>query len=192
MKKRVFIIDNYDSFTFNLVQYFRELGTEVFVNKNDEITVSQLQKLSPDALIFSPGPGTVECREDIGNGLEIFKHFQGKIPILGVCLGHQMIGKYFGGIIEKVAPMHGKKSHIHILDKTGLFQGFPDVIEGMRYHSLVVSDPDPVLHITARTQDGLIMACENVDQRVFGIQFHPESIGTKTGLDILRNFLSFV
>ncbi len=185
----VLLIDNYDSFTFNLVQYLQELSATVMVKKNDEITINQADDLKPDALVFSPGPGTVECEEDIGNGLELFAHFKGKIPILGVCLGHQMIGASFGGVIEKAPPMHGKKSLIRILKKDGLFQGFPDAIEGMRYHSLIVKNAK--VDTTAITEDNLIMALEDCDQRIFGIQFHPESIGTKTGIDILKNFLTF-
>ena len=185
----VLLIDNYDSFTFNLLQYLQELGAHVLVYKNDAITVEKAVPLEVDAVVFSPGPGTVECAEDIGNGLEIFKHFKGRVPILGVCLGHQMIGKYFDGSIKKIAPMHGKKSTIQILNKDGLFQGFPDTIEGMRYHSLIITKPN--LNITATTEDGHIMALSDINERLFGIQFHPESIGTKTGLQILKNFLSF-
>jgi anthranilate synthase/aminodeoxychorismate synthase-like glutamine amidotransferase len=187
--KNVLLIDNYDSFTFNLVQYFQELGANVIVRKNDAITVSEAEDLKIDALVFSPGPGTVECAEDIGNGLAIFEHFKGKIPILGVCLGHQMMGKYFGGSIEKIAPMHGKKSTIIITNKEGLFQGLPDTIEGMRYHSLIVTQSN--IDITATTEDGHIMALEDSAERIFGIQFHPESIGTRAGIHILKNFLSF-
>jgi anthranilate synthase component II len=187
--KNVLLIDNYDSFTFNVVQYLQELGATVTVRKNDAITAEEAESLKPDALVFSPGPGTVECEKDIGNGLEIFEIFKGKIPILGVCLGHQMIGKYFDGTIEKIAPMHGKKSLIKILNKDGLFQGLPDQIKGMRYHSLIIKNTK--LKTTARTEEGSLMAMEDVDQRIFGVQFHPESIGTKTGHTIFKNFLSF-
>lgn len=193
--KKILLIDNYDSFTYNLLQCCRELKTEVFVQKNDEITVSKAQKIDPDFLLFSPGPGTAECQKDIGNGLEIFEAFRGKIPILGVCLGHQMIGKYFGAKIKKVPPAHGKKSIIQILQKSGLFQNFPDQIEGMRYHSLVVDINGEArfiapLRVTAKTEDSLIMALEIPEQKIYGIQFHPESIGTKIGRKILENFLS--
>lgn len=188
--KRALLIDNYDSFTYNLVQYLQELGVEVLVYKNDAITASQAGKLSPDFLIFSPGPGTVECSKDIGSGLEIFEVFKGKIPILGVCLGHQMIGKYFGTDIVKVKPMHGKKSKIKILSKTGIFKDFPNEIEGMRYHSLVVATRHAaLLQITAQTEDHLVMAFEILNMKIYGVQFHPESIGTKMGMKILENFL---
>ena len=130
--KKVLLIDNYDSFTWNLVQIFRELKTKVVVRKNDEINASEAEKLNPDFLIFSPGPGTVKNPRDIGNGLDIFKKLRGKIPILGVCLGHQMIGEFFGGKIKKTEPAHGKKSSIKILRKTGLFKNFPDAVN--RFH----------------------------------------------------------
>ncbi|MCF7905698.1 aminodeoxychorismate/anthranilate synthase component II [Candidatus Gracilibacteria bacterium] len=190
--KKVLLIDNYDSFTYNLVQYLQELGCEVIVKRNDNVVTKEAEEIQPDALVFSPGPGTVENARDIGNGIEIFEHFRGKIPILGVCLGHQMIGKYFGGDIQKVFPVHGKRWPIQIIKKTGLFRNFPDQIEGMRYHSLVVTRDTfpPELTITAETEDGLVMACEKADERIFGIQFHPESIGTASGMDILKNFLS--
>ncbi len=192
--KKLLLIDNYDSFTYNLVQYFQQLGCEVFVHRNDEISTEKALELNPDYLVFSPGPGTVENVKDIGNGEELFKVFRGKIPILGVCLGHQLIGKIFGGKIEKVAPVHGKRWLMKILKtEGGLFDGMPVTIKGMRYHSMVVKKENfPVeLTITAQTQDdeGLVMACEKADEKIFGLQFHPESIGTKTGMEILENFL---
>lgn len=188
--KKVLLIDNYDSFTYNLVQYLQELGAEVIVRKNNEINATQAEELHPDFLIFSPGPGTVECEKDVGNSLEVFEILKEKIPILGVCLGHQMIGKYFGAEIAKVSPMHGKKSVIKILEKSGIFENFPDEIQGMRYHSLVVKNPPEKIKITARTGDNIIMALEIPKQKIYGVQFHPESIGTKIGMEILENFLN--
>lgn len=213
--KKLLLIDNYDSFTYNLVQYFQELGVEVIIKRNDKISVSEAEKLSPDYLVFSPGPGTVENPKDIGIGPELFQKFRGKIPILGVCLGHQMIGHLHGGTIKKVAPVHGKRYPIEILDKSGLFQGFNDTMLGMRYHSMVVSrnsysDLPRLLSgieaqgesvegtrggliITSQTHDQaeLVMSAENITEKIFGIQFHPESIGTPEGKKILENFLKF-
>jgi len=191
--KKLLLIDNYDSFTYNLVQYFQELGVEVIIKRNDEITVKEVKKIDPDYLVFSPGPGTVENSEDIGIGPELFKKLRGKIPILGVCLGHQMIGHIFGGEIIKVEPRHGKRWPIKVLNKSGLFKKFNDKFEGMRYHSMVVDRKNfpKNLEITAETHDDkkLIMAFENLDEKIFGVQFHPESVGTKEGIKILENFL---
>ncbi len=191
--KKLLLLDNYDSFTYNLVQYFQELGVEVIVKRNDKITVTEAEKLGIDYLVFSPGPGTVENPKDIGIGRELFEKFKGRIPILGVCLGHQMIGYVFGGEIIKVAPKHGKRWAIKVLDKSGLFQGFENEFEGMRYHSMVINRENfpKNLKITAETNDEekLVMALENKSEKIFGVQFHPESVGTKTGMKILKNFL---
>jgi len=191
--KKVLLIDHYDSFTYNLVQYLQEIGAEVVVSRCDEINPEEVAILQPDFLIFSPGPGSVEKKKDVGMSPEIFNFFRGKIPILGVCLGHQMIGHLFGGKIQRVAPVHGKRWPIKIMQKTGIFQDFPDEISGMRYHSLVVGrDSFPEnLNITAQTHDEekLIMAFEKTDEKIYGIQFHPESIGTESGMHILENFL---
>ncbi len=192
-KKRLLLIDNYDSFTYNLVQYFQELGTEVIVHRNDEITTKQAQEIDPDYLVFSPGPGTVDNPEDIGIGPDLFTAFRGKIPILGVCLGHQMIGQIFGGKIIKVEPVHGKRWPMKIIKQEGLFAGMGYKIEGMRYHSMVVDrDNFPAdLGITAESlEDHFIMAFQKTDEQIYGIQFHPESIGTKDGIKILENFLN--
>ncbi len=194
MQKKLLLIDNYDSFTYNLVQYFQELGVEVTVKRNDEINIEQADAMKPDFLVFSPGPGTVENPKDIGVGKELFNHFRGKIPVLGVCLGHQMIGKIFGGKIEKVTPQHGKRWPIKVLARDGLFQEFPERFEGMRYHSMVVSKESfpQSLTVTALTDDdeALIMAFEKLDEQIYGVQFHPESIGTKSGMEMLRNFIN--
>ncbi len=194
---KILLIDNYDSFTFNLVQYLQILGATVIVHRNDEIDISFAQNLQPNALIFSPGPGSVENIKDVGIGPSLLDCFRGKIPILGVCLGEQMIGRFFGGKIELVAPVHGKRCKIKILEKKYIFKEFPDEIVGMRYHSMVVSRnnfPHDILNITAETNDNnkLIMALEKSDELIFGLQFHPESIGTKMGIDILRNFYKLI
>lgn len=190
--KKVLLIDNYDSFTWNLLQYLQELGTEVLVYKNDQINSEEAQKLNPDFLVFSPGPGNSQVPKDIGNSLEILKVFEGNIPILGVCLGHQMIAEYFGGKVEKTRPAHGQRWLINITKKEGLFRNFPQEIIGMRYHSLIVSSENfpENLEVTAHTEDGKIMAFQDLKKRIFGIQFHPESIGTKMGKNILQNFLN--
>lgn len=191
---KLLLIDNYDSFTYNLVQYFQELGMEVIVKRNDEITAEEAAALKPDFLVFSPGPGTVEVARDIGNGEALLQAFRGQIPILGVCLGHQLLGKIFGGEIIKVAPQHGKRWPMRVLDKSGLFKDFSDTFEGMRYHSMVVSrDSVPkALNITVETadEDQYVMAFEKPDEKLYSVQFHPESIGTPDGMNLLKNFLS--
>lgn len=192
---KLLLIDNYDSFTYNLVQYFQALGCEVVVKRNDAITVEEAQTMKLDYLVFSPGPGTVERPEDIGVGRELFTAFRSKIPILGVCLGHQMMGHIFGGKIIKIEPQHGKRWSMKVLDKSGLFKNFDDTFEGMRYHSMVVESGsfDEALKVTAVTNDAEehIMAFEKLDEKLFGVQFHPESIGTKEGMKILENFINF-
>ncbi len=192
--KKLILIDNYDSFTYNLVQYFQELKVEVLVFRNDEITLQEAQDLNPDYLVFSPGPGTVTKKEDIGIGEIFFEYFKGKIPILGVCLGHQLMGHILGGIIKKIKPVHGKRYPMKVLNKKGLFKNFGDTFEGMRYHSLVV-DKNTIpktLTVTVVTDDEAeeVMAFENLESQIFGVQFHPESIGTKEGINILENFLN--
>jgi anthranilate synthase/aminodeoxychorismate synthase-like glutamine amidotransferase len=193
--KKLLLIDNYDSFTYNLVQYFQQLGCEVIVKRNDEISPAVAVQLNPDYLVFSPGPGTPLKSADIGFGAELFAKFRGKIPILGVCLGHQMIGHLLGGKIEKLLPVHGKRWAMKTLENShGIFKDFPVTFEGMRYHSLVISRenfPDSI-KITAETndKDKIIMAFENQAEKFYGVQFHPESIGTKTGMQMLKNFLA--
>jgi len=144
--------------------------------------------------VFSPGPGTVENADDVGIGPELFHYFKGKIPLLGVCLGQQMMGYELGGKIKKVEPQHGKRWPMKVLHKNGLFKNFGDTFEGMRYHSMIVSKedfPKDYFTITAETADtGCIMAFENTEDKVFGVQFHPESIGTKEGLKMLENFVN--
>jgi len=196
--KKVLIIDHYDSFTYNLVQCFQEIGRgtgrdlSVQVKKCDEIDVPMAQDLAPDYLVFSPGPGSVYEAKDIGNSEDILKHFIGRIPILGVCLGHQLIGKLYGGKITTVEPCHGKSWPIKIIKNSALFKDLPKTFEVMRYHSQIVADDTKGLTTTAITSDdsAQIMALEDVERRLYGVQFHPESIGTPYGLKILENFLN--
>ena len=187
------MIDNYDSFTYNLVQYFGELGVEVEVHRNDQISIDEIEKRSPEYLVISPGPCTPN---EAGISIEAIKHFAGKLPILGVCLGHQSIGQAFGGkIIHAKEIMHGKTSMIHHHD-SGVFTGVSIPFEATRYHSLVIekdSIPD-CLEITAWTENekgGMdeIMGVRHKQYNIQGMQFHPESILTESGHKLLKNFL---
>jgi anthranilate synthase component II len=186
---RVLVIDNYDSFVYNLVQYLGELGAEPVVLRNDELPLAEIIALDPDAVLISPGPGTPD---DAGVSNDVIGAFAGQVPILGVCLGHQCIGQVYGGeVVRAPQVMHGKTSLIHHRD-TGVFAGLPDPLEATRYHSLVVdraSVPD-VLEITAETDDGIVMGLRHRELGVEGVQFHPESILTVAGHDLLRNFLA--
>ena len=183
------MIDNYDSFTYNLVQYFAELGEEVAVHRNDEITLEQIEALQPQHIVISPGPCTPN---EAGISVPTIKRFAGRIPILGVCLGHQSIGQAFGGrIIHAKQLMHGKTSPI-FHDNTSVFRGLPNPFTATRYHSLVIereSLPD-CLEITAWSEDGEIMGVRHKSLAVEGVQFHPESILTEHGHELLKNFLS--
>jgi anthranilate synthase component 2 len=182
------MIDNYDSFTYNLVQYLGELGEDVRVYRNDQITVPEIEKLKPDHIVISPGPCTPN---EAGVSVEAIQKLGGKFPILGVCLGHQSIGQAYGGnIVRAKQLMHGKTSLIHHED-VGVFAGLPNPFEATRYHSLVIeraSMPD-VLEITAWTDDGEIMGVRHKTLPVEGVQFHPESILTQHGHELLANFL---
>lgn len=182
------MIDNYDSFTYNLVQYFGELGANVKVVRNDEITLEQIAALKPDQLVISPGPCSPA---EAGISVPAIKAFAGKLPILGVCLGHQSIGAAFGGrIVHAQKLMHGKTSPVHHKD-VGVFRGLPNPLTCTRYHSLAIereSLPD-CLEVTAWTDDGEIMGVRHKTLDVEGVQFHPESILTERGHDLLRNFL---
>ena len=190
MGARVVVIDNYDSFVYNLVQYLGELGAEPEVYRHDEIDLAGLAALNPDGLVVSPGPGRPE---DAGISSAAIKSLgEAGTPVLGVCLGHQCIGAVYGGSIER-APrvMHGKTSEI-IHDGTGVFAGIPSPFVATRYHSLVVerdSVPD-VLRITAETEDGLVMGLRHVEFPIEGVQFHPEAILTESGRPLIANFLS--
>jgi len=180
--------DNYDSFTYNLVPYFRELGADIRVFRNDQITLAELAGLEPAHLVVSPGPGDPD---DGGISNQAILHFSGRIPVLGVCLGHQCLGAVFGGKVSR-APrlMHGKTSAIHH-EGRGLFAGLPSPFEATRYHSLIVEEPIPSeLEITARTAEGEIMGLQHRQHPTFGVQFHPESILTECGKELLKNFLS--
>jgi anthranilate synthase component 2 len=185
------MIDNYDSFTYNLVQYFAELGAEVVVHRNDDISVEQVAKLNPQHIVISPGPCTPN---EAGISVPLIKAFAGKIPILGVCLGHQSIGQAFGGkIVHAKQLMHGKTSAIHH-NNTSVFRGLPNPFTATRYHSLVIERqtlPD-CLDITAQSDDGEIMGVCHKTLAVHGVQFHPESILTEHGHDMLKNFLAGV
>lgn len=184
----ILVIDNYDSFTYNLVQYLQELGEEVVVFRNDKITLDGIKRLKPDKLLISPGPCTPK---DAGISVETIKEFAGKLPILGVCLGHQSIAQAFGGNIVKAKTlMHGKTSKIYHDGKT-IFKGMPNPFEATRYHSLVAEKKSlpKCLTISAWTKDGEIMGLRHKQFKVEGVQFHPESILTKEGKKILDNFL---
>ncbi len=188
MTTRVLVIDNYDSFVYNLVQYLGELGAEPLVHRNDELTLDEIIALDPDAVLVSPGPGTPD---DAGVSNDVIRTFAGRVPVLGVCLGHQCIGQVYGGTVVRAPEvMHGKTSLIRHRG-VGVFAGRPNPLEATRYHSLVVdraSVPD-VLEITAETDDGIVMGLRHRELGVEGVQFHPESILTVGGHDLLRTFL---
>jgi len=182
------MIDNYDSFTYNLVQYLGELGEDLRVFRNDRISIEEVEELNPGRIVISPGPGTPK---EAGISIELIRRFAGKIPILGVCLGHQCIGAAFGGeIVRADRLMHGKTSMIYHDGKT-IFKGLPNPFEATRYHSLIIRrETIPAcLEITAETKEGEVMGVRHKGFIVEGVQFHPESILTKVGKDLLRNFL---
>ena len=182
------MLDNYDSFTYNLVQYFGELGQEVAVYRNDQITLDEIAKLKPAQIVISPGPCTPN---EAGVSVPLIERFAGQIPILGVCLGHQAIGQAFGGkIVHAKQVMHGKTSPIHH-HSSGVFRGLPDPFQATRYHSLVIERASlpASLEITAQTDDGEIMGVRHKTLPVEGVQFHPESILTEHGHELLANFL---
>jgi anthranilate synthase component II len=184
----IIMIDNYDSFTYNLVQYFGELGEVLRVFRNDKISVGEIEKLRPEKIVISPGPGRPE---DAGISCEIIKRFSSRIPILGVCLGHQCLGYVFGAkVVRAKKLMHGKTSMIRHNGK-GLFKGMPDPFSATRYHSLLVDNKDlpKDLEITAWTQDQEIMGLKHRGYPAWGVQFHPESIMSQDGRKILANFL---
>jgi anthranilate synthase/aminodeoxychorismate synthase-like glutamine amidotransferase len=186
---RVLVIDNYDSFVYNLVQYLGELGAEPLVHRHDELTLDEIEALDPDAVLISPGPGRPE---DAGLSNDVIRHFAGRRPVLGVCLGHQCIGQVYGAdVVRAPEIMHGKTSLIRHTG-VGVFAGLPSPLEATRYHSLVV-DRDSVpaqLEVTAWTDDGTVMGLRHREHPVEGVQFHPESVLTAAGHDLLRNFLA--
>jgi anthranilate synthase/aminodeoxychorismate synthase-like glutamine amidotransferase len=182
------VLDNYDSFTYNLVQYLGELGATMKVARNDKITVDEVERLEPEGIVISPGPGTPD---DGGISLDLIRRFHSRTPILGVCLGHQSIGQAFGGTVARAQKqMHGKTSSIHH-DGRGVFASLPQGFEATRYHSLVVLEESfpPELEISAKAEDGEIMGLRHRRFPVEGVQFHPESILTGQGKALLRNFL---
>ncbi|HEV3352762.1 MAG TPA: aminodeoxychorismate/anthranilate synthase component II [Acidimicrobiales bacterium] len=191
MGPRVLVIDNYDSFVYNLVQYLGELGASPLVHRHDEVTIEQIVESRPDAILISPGPGRPE---DAGVSNEVIEKLAGQVPILGVCLGHQCIGQVFGGqVVRAPQVMHGKTSFVHH-NGAGVLAGLPDPFEATRYHSLVVdaaSVPD-VLEVTATTDDGTVMGLRHREVAVEGVQFHPESILTSSGHRLMANFLAQV
>jgi para-aminobenzoate synthetase component II len=184
----ILLIDNYDSFTYNVVQYLGELGQEPVVYRNDAVNLEEIEKLAPSHIIISPGPCT-PLEAGISN--DVIRHFRGRIPILGVCLGHQCIGYVYGGLVKRAdLPMHGKDS-LAYHDGQTIFKGLASPITVGRYHSLVIGTENfpPSLEVSAKTEDGVIMAVRNPAEMVEGVQFHPESIMTPDGHSILANFL---
>lgn len=184
----ILVIDNYDSFTYNLVQYLGELGIEMEVARNDKITIEEIKQMKPDAIVISPGPCTPY---EAGISIDVIKHFHRSTPILGVCLGHQAIAVAFGGkVIKAPMVMHGKISEIYH-NNLAIFSGLPNPFKATRYHSLIV-DKDALpgsLEVTAWTKDGIIMGVRHREFPTFGVQFHPESIMTEFGKEILKNFI---
>jgi len=185
----ILVIDNYDSFTYNLVQYLGELGAEVRVFRNDKISIGDMERMAPDQLLISPGPCTPK---EAGISVDTIKHFAGRLPVLGVCLGHQSLAYAFGGqIIRAERLMHGKTSMVHHDGKT-IFQGLPNPFEATRYHSLIANRQTlpSEFEISAETVEGEIMGIRHKPTGAEGVQFHPESILTTAGMDLLRNFLT--
>jgi len=184
---KVLLLDNYDSFTYNLAQYLGELGHGPAVHRNDEISLGDVEAMGPDRIVISPGPGRPE---DAGITIDLIRRFGQRVPVLGVCLGHQGIGYAFGGeVVRAPVLMHGKVSSVRH-DGKGIFAGVSQPFTAGRYHSLIVSDPPPAeLEISARTDEGIIMGLRHREWPVHGVQFHPESVLTGEGRKILRNFL---
>ena len=183
----ILVIDNYDSFTYNLVQYLGELGEDLRVFRNDRITLDEIQNLKPSHIVISPGPGAPQTA---GVSEKVVECFHKTIPILGVCLGHQAIGEVFGGkVVRAPSLMHGKTSPIFHDSKT-LFRGLPQGFPATRYHSLMITDVPPCLEVSAQTKDGIVMGLRHRDYPAEGIQFHPESIMTVVGKQLLANFVA--
>jgi para-aminobenzoate synthetase component II len=184
----ILLIDNYDSFTYNIYQYLSELGAEVKVARNDKITLDEIERLKPERMVISPGPGTPL---DAGISNLVIRHFGKRLPILGVCLGHQCIGQVFGGKVTNAGEIrHGKTSKIYH-DGKGVFSGLSSPLTAVRYHSLAVQEkglPD-CLEISAHTENGIIMGLRHKEYAIEGVQFHPESIMTKGGKELLKNFM---
>ena len=187
----IVVIDNYDSFTYNLVQYLGELGARLQVFRNDKVSIDSLEQLKPDAFVISPGPGTPQKDSGISN--DVLRTFSGRVPILGVCLGQQCMGYVFGGTVGRAPTlMHGKTSMIYHNSKD-LFRELPNPFEATRYHSLIVEEPVPsVLEVTAFTKEGELMGLRHRTHPTYGVQFHPESILTRHGKQLLANFLALM
>src|SRR3989338_3866798 len=188
-RQRIVMIDNYDSFTYNLVQYLGEMGQELIVVRNDQVTIEQVKDLKPERIVISPGPGSPK---DAGISCDVIRAFAGRTPILGVCLGHQCIGTVYGGqVVRNYRLMHGKTSMIRH-DGKGIFKDLPNPFEATRYHSLVVKRETcpSALRVTARTAEGEIMGLQHKTLPVYGVQFHPESILTTAGKPLLKHFLT--
>ncbi|HET6794605.1 MAG TPA: aminodeoxychorismate/anthranilate synthase component II [Acidimicrobiales bacterium] len=189
MAPRVLVVDNYDSFVYNLVQEMGELGAELEVRRNDEVDVAGVEELAPDGIVISPGPGRPA---DAGVSMEVIRRLGGSVPILGVCLGHQCIGEVFGGrVVHAPDIMHGKTSAVHH-QGAGVLAGLPTPFTATRYHSLVVDDLPDELEVTAATADGVVMAVRHRTLPIEGVQFHPESILTTEGPRLLGNFLALL
>ncbi|MFP3225553.1 MAG: aminodeoxychorismate/anthranilate synthase component II [Sulfolobaceae archaeon] len=188
------IIDNYDSFVYNIAQIVGELGSYPIVIRNDEITVKGVERINPDRIIISPGPGSPDKKEDIGIVIDVIRQLGKRIPILGICLGHQAIGYAFGAKIRRARKVfHGKISRIRHNSTTILYDGIPQEFEATRYHSLVIDEVKEPLVINAYSlEDNEIMGVHHIEYRIFGVQFHPESVGTPLGKKILYNFLNKV
>ncbi len=182
------LIDNYDSFTYNLYQYLCELGSKITVVRNDKMTLEEMEKLAPERIVISPGPG---YPRDAGISCEVIRHFSDSVPVLGVCLGHQCLAEVYGGVVDHAGEIkHGKSSLIHH-DGKGVFKGLPNPFSAIRYHSLAVR-PETVLdclEVSAKTDNNIIMGLRHKELPLEGVQFHPESIMTEVGKDLLKNFL---
>jgi anthranilate synthase/aminodeoxychorismate synthase-like glutamine amidotransferase len=185
----ILLIDNYDSFTYNLFQYLSELGANIEVVRNDQVTLEDIDQMTPEKIVISPGPGTPK---EAGISVPVVRHFAARMPILGVCLGHQSIGEAFGGVVTGAGEiLHGKTCMVHHGGE-GILRGLPDPFEAIRYHSLAIQKegfPSAELEVTAESDSGVIMAVRHRRYPVEGVQFHPESILTVVGKDLLRNFL---
>lgn len=186
----ILMIDNYDSFTYNIVQYCLELGADLKIIRNDELTVDEIETLNPQKIILSPGPATPN---EAGVCLEVIKHFAGKKPIFGICLGHQAIGQVFGGkVVRAKNMMHGKTSKIKVIKDTVIFDGLPKEFTQTRYHSLIVQNsdlPEDIIVTSLSCDDEEIMSLEIKDKKIYGVQFHPESIMSEYGYEMIDNFL---
>lgn len=187
------IVDNYDSFVYNIAHYVAEAGSRPIVLRNDEVTTKLVERIRPDRIIISPGPGHPANPRDVGNSPDIVREFTGRIPILGVCMGHQIIGVVFGASVRRARTIkHGKTSDVRH-SGGALYRGVPEVFKAMRYHSLVIDNLPPQLVVEAVSlDDGEIMGIRHVEHPTYGVQFHPESVGTPHGLRIIKNFIDLV